>query len=266
MIWGKVLGAVFGFAVFHLPGALLGLWLGHRFDKGMTLNNFGFAVDAEQAKQSFFSNLFTVMGHIAKADGRVSENEINMAKSVMSHMGLNEARRKAAIENFTRGKQPEFNLDEALRSLVEETGRDPNLMQMFIEIQISAAFADGHLGAKERQILEHIAERLGIGRMRLNLIINSVQAQHRFHQSQSGQAYQHQSSESQLADAYQALQVSADASDKEVKKAYRKMMAQHHPDKLAAKGLPDDMLEVAKEKTQEIQSAWEVIRKKRNIR
>ena len=109
-----------------------------------------------------------------------------------------------------------------------------------------------------------IAQQIGISSLRLNLLINSVQAQQRYHQQQQGQ--RQQSSTMQLADAYQLLLVDPNASDKEVKRAYRKMMSQHHPDKLAAKGMPDDMLEVAKEKTQEIQSAWEMIRKQRNIR
>ena len=264
MIWGKVLGAVFGFAVFNLPGAILGLWLGHKFDKGVQFKNFGYARDPQQVQLTFFSTVFKVMGHIAKADGRVSENEIQMAKAVMSHMGLSEARRQSAIENFTSGKQPEFDLTSCLTQFTQDCGRDPNLMQMFIEIQISAAFADGSLGTAERQVLDAIAQQIGISSLRLNLLINSVQAQQRYHQQQQGQ--RQQSSTMQLADAYQLLLVDPNASDKEVKRAYRKMMSQHHPDKLAAKGMPDDMLEVAKEKTQEIQSAWEMIRKQRNIR
>ena len=65
---------------------------------------------------------------------------------------------------------------------------------------------------------------------------------------------------------YDALSSSKSASQTDLKKAYRKMMSQHHPDKLAAKGLPDDMIEVAKEKTQEIQSAWELIKNHRGIK
>lgn len=265
MIWGKVLGAVFGFAFLNLPGAILGLWLGHRFDKGVQYKNFGYARDPQQVQLTFFSTVFQVMGHIAKADGRVSENEIQMAKAVMSHMGLNESRRQSAIENFNRGKQPEFDLMVCLTTFTQDCGRAQNLMQMFIEIQISAAFADGSLGAEEHRVLETIAQQIGISSLRLNLLINSVQAQQRFHQSQQ-QGQRQQSSSMQLDDAYQILCVEPSASDKDVKRAYRKMMSQHHPDKLAAKGMPDDMLEVAKEKTQEIQSAWEMIRKQRNIR
>ncbi|MBT8448524.1 MAG: co-chaperone DjlA [Gammaproteobacteria bacterium] len=265
MFWGKLLGAVFGFAFLNLPGAILGLWLGHRFDKGIQYKNFGYAQDPQQVQLTFFSTVFQAMGHIAKADGRVSENEIQMAKAVMSHMGLSEERRRSAIENFNLGKQPEFDLGECLQEFTQNCGRAPNLMQMFIEIQISAAFADGTLGSDEQRVLEAIAQQIGISNLRLNLLINSVQAQQRYHQSQR-QGSAQQPTGMQLADAYQLLCVDASASDKDVKRAYRKMMSQHHPDKLAAKGMPDDMLEVAKEKTQEIQSAWEMIRKQRNIR
>jgi DnaJ like chaperone protein len=265
MIWGKILGVIFGFAFLNLPGAILGLWLGHRFDKGVQYKNFGYARDPQLVQLTFFSTVFQTMGHIAKADGRVSENEIQMAKAVMSHMGLNEERRQSAIDNFNRGKQPEFDLNACLRQFIEDCGRAPNLMQMFIEIQISAAFADGTLGGEERQVLEQVAQQIGISSLRLNLLINSVEAQQRYHQSQQ-QGQSQQARGMQLNDAYQLLCVASSASDKEVKRAYRKMMSQHHPDKLAAKGMPDDMLEVAKEKTQEIQAAWELIRKHRNIR
>ncbi len=266
MIWGKVLGALFGFAILNIPGALLGLWIGHRFDRGIQLNHFGYARDPQQVKVSFFASVFRVMGHIAKADGRVTENEINNANAVMAHMGLTEARRKQAIAHFNEGKQSHFNLDACLAEFVKDVGNEPSLIQMFLEIQIGSAFADGTLGSAERSILMRIATQLGIGQMRLNLIINSVQAQHRFYQQQQQYNTNSSSSKVSLDDAYQLLCVNAEASDAEVKRAYRKMMAQHHPDKLTAKGLPDDMIEVAKEKTQEIQAAWDLIKSERGIR
>jgi len=77
-----------------------------------------------------------------------------------------------------------------------------------------------------------------------------------FHQGQSGK-----SAQSQLDNAYKVLGVSTQASEKDVKNAYRKLMSQHHPDKLVAKGLPPEMMEVAKQKTQDIQGAYELITK-----
>jgi len=72
--------------------------------------------------------------------------------------------------------------------------------------------------------------------------------------------------EAELGEAYRALGVEPDASDKEVKTAYRRLMNQHHPDKLVSRGLPDSMLESAKERTREIRAAYELIRERRGIR
>ncbi len=69
-----------------------------------------------------------------------------------------------------------------------------------------------------------------------------------------------------LDEAYEILGVGAGASDAEVKRAYRKLMSENHPDKLVARGLPESMLEIAKQKTQAIQAAWERVREARGMR
>lgn len=262
MIWGKLLGAGFGFMLGGPFGALLGAYFGHNFDRGASQSHFGFA-NAQVAQDEFFQSLFQVMGHIAKADGQVTEQEIQMARLIMAQMKLTEARKTEAVELFNRGKQPEFDLDQTLQTFKQTCHGHRNLMQMFLEIQIAAAFADGGIHSVEKKILEHIAKVLGFNNLHLNLLIQSYEAQQRFHQSGQQTTY---NVKERLADAYQVLGVEASASDKDTKRAYRKMMSQHHPDKLVAKGLPEDMMQVAKEKSQEIQAAWELIRKDRGIR
>jgi DnaJ like chaperone protein len=261
MMWGKILGAGFGFIFGGIFGALFGAYVGHNFDRGIGQSNFGFA-DPQAVQDKFFSSLFQTIGHIAKADGQVSEQEIQMAKVIMNQMRLNEQRTAEAVEFFNQGKQPEFDLDHTLSTFKKTCHGHRNLMQMFIEIQIAAAFADGDIQSSERQILENISRVLGFNQIQLNLLINSFQAQQRFHQSGESEYQQ----KDRLADAYKVLGVTIETSDKDVKKAYRKLMSQHHPDKLVAKGLPEEMMTVAKEKSQEIQAAWEVIRKKRDLR
>ena len=66
-----------------------------------------------------------------------------------------------------------------------------------------------------------------------------------------------------LADAYLALGVSRDCDDRSLKRAYRRLMSEHHPDKLIAQGVPEDMVKLGTEKSQEIQAAYELIRKQR---
>lgn len=261
MMWGKLLGAGFGFMLGGLFGAILGAIIGHNFDRGVGQSHFGF-VNSAAVQDQFFESLFLVMGHIAKADGHVTEQEIQMAKVIMTQMHLNDERKAEAIEFYNRGKQPEFDMDHTLSSFKQTCHGHRNLMQMFLEIQIAAAFADGGIQSSEKQILENISRVLGFNQIQLNFLINSYQAQQRFHQS-GQQAY---NQKDRLADAYEVLGVTTTTTDKDTKKAYRKLMSQHHPDKLVAKGLPEDMMTVAKEKSQEIQAAWELIRKDRGIR
>ncbi len=262
MMWGKLLGAGFGFMFGGPFGALIGLYLGNTFDRGAGQGNFGF-VNPGAVQDQFFQSLFQVMGHIAKADGQVTEHEIQVARMIMAQMRLDENRKSDAVELFNRGKQPEFDLDQTLKMFKQTCHGHKNLMQMFLEIQIAAAFADGGIQSSEKNILDNIARVLGFNNFHLDLLIKSFQAQQRFHQSGEQQTY---NSKDRLADAYQVLGINASTPDKDTKKAYRKLMSQHHPDKLVAKGLPEEMMQVAKEKSQEIQAAWEIVRKERGLR
>jgi len=261
MIWGKLLGAGFGFMFGGVFGAILGAYLGSNFDRGIGQSVFGYA-NSQGVQDKFFESLFLVMGHIAKADGHVTEQEIQMARQIMVQMHLTEDRKIEAIALFNQGKQPEFDLDHTLSIFKQTCHGHRNLMQMFLEIQIVAAFADGGIQSAEFQILENIGRVMGFNSFHLNLLIKSYQAQQRFHQS-GQKAYD---IKDRLSDAYQVLGVDVSTNDKDIKKSYRKLMSQHHPDKLVAKGLPADMMQVAKEKSQEIQAAWEIIRKDRGLR
>ncbi|MGB1701703.1 MAG: TerB family tellurite resistance protein, partial [Cycloclasticus sp.] len=96
------------------------------------------------------------MGHIAKADGQVSEKEIQMAQRVMAQMELSADMKKEAIAQFNRGKEAGFDLDAELGEFKQACQRQKNLIRMFIEVQLQAAFADGELDEAEDQILIHI--------------------------------------------------------------------------------------------------------------
>ncbi len=267
--WGKVIGGALGFGLGGPLGAALGAMLGHSFDKGVD-QDFEPRINAstqEQIQAAFFSATFASMGHMAKADGRVSENEIANAKAVMDRMGLDATLKKAAIDLFNQGKTTGFDFIGGLTQFNNICGRQRNLKQMFIEIQIGAAFADGQVHPAEMKLLEQMADIFGISHFVLRQLINMVQAQQYFYQKQqqhSGgyqQSYQAQPSANQLQMAYQLLALETSATDAEVKRAYKRLMSQHHPDKLVAKGLPEEMIKAATEKTQEIKAAYETIMK-----
>lgn len=256
--WGKIAGGAFGFMLGGPLGALIGATIGHQFDTGVNaLDERGWVPgDQERVQTAFFTATFSVMGHVAKADGRVSKHEIKAAEQVMASMSLSSDMRKAAIKLFNTGKQDDFPLDDVLQQFRRECYRRQTLIRLFIEIQLQAAYADGVLHPKERDVLWHICRQLGVSERDFETLIGAAGAE-----QHSGGASG--ASRMTLDDAYSILEITPRASDREVKKAYRLLMSRHHPDKLVAKGLPEEMMKLATEKTQEIRAAYELVKKSR---
>lgn len=254
--WGKVVGGAFGFLVGGPLGALIGAAIGHNFDSGMKLQSSAAPGDQERVQTAFFTATFSVMGHIAKADGHVSKDEIANARQVMASMELDAEMRRVAINLFQQGKARDFPLDTILEQFRRECHRRQHLIRLFIEIQLQAAYADGKMHPKERALLLHICQRLGISPDEFDVLAGAAGAERNY----GGFAGRDRMG---LSDAYAILEIPSSSSDKEVKKAYRRMMSRHHPDKLVAKGLPEEMMKIATEKTQEIQSAYELIKDSR---
>jgi len=241
-------------------GLVIGLIIGHCFDMGYFRAFSGFSHSRSRhrnVQKIFFDTTFMVMGHIAKADGRVSENEIAHARQVMQQMGLTEDLKHEAIELFNKGKQADFQVNSAISQLRQACWRHPSLLKMFLEIQLRMSYADGTQMTQQKEaVLENIFSQLGIGGFRFN------DFQQRFHHEQRYQGHQNRtqsSSQQSLSEAYQILGVSQQANKQEIKKAYRKLMSENHPDKLIAQGLPQEMIKVATEKTQRIKLAYEQI-------
>lgn len=252
--WGTLLGGALGFMLGGPLGALLGAALGRNFDRGLKITDEqgGFGIgDQQRVQAAFFTATFSVMGYIAKVDGRVTADEIATAEHIMSRMALNVQQREAAIGLFNEGKKPGFKLQEVLQQFRRECHRRQNLLQMFLEIQIATAMADGHAHPAERAALFEIGETLGFDRHAIEHLFSFTGASHSASEPQP------------LSKAYDILGVSKDASDAEVKKAYRRLMSQHHPDRLIAKGLPEEMIKLATEKTQEIKAAYEQVKNSR---
>lgn len=266
--WGKLLGFLFGFMLTkNIFGALFGLWLGHRFDKGVGLDFESFSPNSEDdmtRQAAFFYTTFSVMGHLAKAKGRVTEHEIAFASAYMDKLGLKSDLRQQAQDAFREGKMAGFPLKERMKKFKRSCRARADLMLLFLEIQIQVAFADGSLDPAERDVLHQIAQYLGFSTQDLDRLLEMIVAGESFHQGQGGRHQSSQVSQKQLlSNAYKVLGVEAKASKQEIKKAYKKLMAQHHPDKLVAKGLPAEMMEVAKQKTQDIQAAYDLISKQK---
>ncbi|MFC0322664.1 co-chaperone DjlA [Gallibacterium melopsittaci] len=278
---GKLIGVIVGFKFGGFFGAIFGCILGHLADKKLyELGNVGSSLFGHRvSRQSLFmQTTFAVMGHLSKSKGRVTAEDIDLANSIMDRMQLSVDQRKQAQEAFTRGKAADFPIRQAIKEFRIGCGGRSDLLRMFLEIQIQVALSDQELHPNEKEILFIVAEELGYSSFQFEQMLAMIYAARQFSQG-GGFHYQYQQYQQQgyqqhsggyqgarqnssgptLEDAYRVLGVSASDEREVVKRAYRKLMNEHHPDKLVAKGLPEEMMEIAKEKAQQIQAAYDLI-------
>ncbi|GLP97337.1 co-chaperone protein DjlA [Paraferrimonas sedimenticola] len=251
-MWGKLFGTIIGFMAGRIVGAVIGFWLGHLYDSRSGNSLFG----SGSRRELFFMSTFAVMGHMAKKGGRVTEQDIALANHLMDQLGLSGDKRRQAQAAFRNGKSAGFKVESVLKDLRRLSLGRTALLQMFLEIQIQTALSDGRLQDDERELLQLIALTLGFSPSELSQLLSRWQAEQRAHQ------YGEQRSEQAiLDDAYQVLGVDRNISFPELKRVYRRLMSEHHPDKLVAKGLPNEMMDIAKQKTQDIKAAYEVLKR-----
>jgi DnaJ like chaperone protein len=257
MAWkGKFVGALIGLLITRsLWGAVIGAFVGQIFDQGLPAADRPSPVAAV-----FFRTTFELMGHVAKSDGRVSEAEIDAARGVMRELRLGADDVAAAIACFRVGKSPRYDVDLAVERLREACAPRHDLLATFIELQLRAALAGNGMSPPARAILTRVAESLGMSGLEFARMEAALRAR------RSGRTDAGTKSGKPLAAAYAELGVEPGVGDRELTRAYRRLISRHHPDKLVANGLPESMAEMAKEKTQRIQEAYEEIRAARGMR
>ncbi len=233
-------------------GIAVGAFVGHQFDV-----NAG-RIPSLGVGQQFFRSTFLVMGHLAKADGRVTEREINAARGIMISLKLGETQVREAIGLFTAGKRSDFDLETELDAVRRASGGHPAILQAFVEIQLRFALAGSDMGGATRVRMTRIAGLLGFP----GPLLARMEAGLRGGRAGASAGVD---PEARVAAAYRTLEVEKDITDAELVKTYRRLMSRHHPDKLKANGLPESMLEHAKQRTQEIREAYEVLRERRGI-
>jgi DnaJ like chaperone protein len=267
MAWkGKFIGALVGLLITRTVwGAVIGALIGQLFDQGLAPR----AAAPPSVAQVFFRSTFEMMGHVAKSDGRVSEAEIEAARRLMRELRLSPDETTHAIDCFRTGKIPVYDPESSVERLREACGQRHDLLRNFIELQLRAALTVEGMSPQARAILSRVAERLGMSGLEFARMEASLQAQRQnpgagdsgANQSARGTS----SARKSLADCYAELEVDAGVSDQDLTRAYRRQMSRHHPDKLVANGLPESMAQIAKEKTQRIQEAYEGIRAARGM-
>jgi DnaJ like chaperone protein len=255
----KFIGFIAGYYFFGFFGALFGLFAGSFFDRMKAYGSGGINPLQNALRQAvFLETVFISMGKLAKADGHVSQDEIDHVEQFMQKLNMTEMHRQQAIALFKQGADPAFDIAPTYTRFMAVCGHTKHLKQVLLVSLIVMALADGHFHPAEEALLADIASRLGYDQAAFRQLLDMVLNQSHFG---GGQA----NADAALDDAYKALGVTKDSSDAEIKRAYRKLMSQYHPDKLIGQGMPEDMIAMATEQAKEIQLAHDLIKKTRNI-
>jgi len=245
LLIGGVRGLLIGVALGYVAGWVLRSVVGHRI---------------ASAQDQFLESTFAVMGALCKADGVVTRDEIAVAEAMFVRLHLSREQRERAKAAFGRGKAPDFDLQaETLRFARVAHGYRP-LLVMFLQIQCAAIASDGTVHPAEHQMLVRVARLLGLSEAdvaQLEALLRTGMG--------AGAGARGPSPRASLDDAYAALGLTASATDAQIKHAYRRLMSQHHPDKLAGKGLPESMREMAEQRTREISTAYALLKEARGF-
>lgn len=259
LIW---IGALIGMFAGGWRGLLIGAAVGYLIGRVLPQLLLSAATGKlSEVQAQFLDSTFAVMGAMCKADGQVSQNEIQAAEALFERLRLSPAARESAIASFNRGKADGFDLDAEVAKFAQASRGQRVLHQMFIQVQLSALAADGSVHPAEHVLLVRIARGLGLSEQELA----SLEAMLRGggNGSSGGGGSGRPINPNALDDAYSVLGVPPTASDAEVKRAYRLLMSQNHPDKLASKGLPESMREMAEQKTRQITTAYDLVERAR---
>ena len=248
---GAMIGAAFGGFGGLIIGGLIG-YAGTFALKKLVMGTL------QVAQTALLDSTFSIMGALCKADNIVTREEIKAVEQTFDMLKLQGESRAQAKAAFNRGKQPDFNLDAAVDQFAQiSRGRGP-LLQLFLQLQCMAVAADGRIDPAEHAMLVRIAQRLGLTERDVSQLEALLRAATGGPSAAGGPPQK-----DRLDDAYAALGITADATPAEVKRAYRKLISQNHPDKLAARGLPESMRPVAEERSRELNSAYDLIKNAR---
>jgi DnaJ like chaperone protein len=259
----KIIVALAGYYLFGFFGALIGYFIGGSIDRARSYGIGGVnPLGAGERRDVFLETVFTLMGMLAKADGIITKDEVDHVELFIKKMGMTDDHREQAIAQFKRGAAADFDITPTLNTFMATCGQTLNLKQMVLVYLIVMAVADGVLDKEEVALLEQISSRFGYSNAQFQQLLEMVLNQSHF---SSGAGGTQTALTDALADAYKAIGVTESNTDQEIKRAYRKLISQYHPDKLIGQGLPEDMIAVATEKAKEIQIAYDLIKERRGI-
>ena len=249
-IWGKVIGGVAGFALGGPLGAIVGTVAGHAVDKvkaqeaGHGPSAFtGHGPDARQI--AFTTAIIVLAAKIAKSDGKVTADEIAAFKRMFQ---ISNDEQKAVAQIWSEAKRDASGFEPYAKQIANLFSNEPQVLEELLGALFHIANADGVMHPDELKMLASIGAIFGFEASAFERI-KSI----------------HMDSD-QEKDPYKVLEIDRSAGDVDVKKKYRELMRENHPDVLMAKGVPQEFIEIANEKVAAINSAYDQITKERGIK
>ncbi|MBF0303709.1 MAG: TerB family tellurite resistance protein [Desulfamplus sp.] len=249
---GKMVGGTIGFMIGGPIGAVAGAAFGHTFVDKKNSSSF---IDGniyqrlsygEEAQLTFFVAAFSMLAKIAKADGRVSEKEIESIDSFMlNDLHLDSPSRQSAINIFRQALNSSESFEAFATQFYITFSSQPRIIDLMMDILFRVSAADGGITAEEDFLL--------------------LSAARIFNYSPTDYARLKSMYVTESNRFYAVLQCDETASNEEIKRQYRKLVSEYHPDKIASKGLPEEFITFAGDKFREIQEAYDSIKKERKI-
>lgn len=240
-IWGKILGGAAGFAIGGPLGALIGAVGGHFVDRLKSDSEGG----RESQKSVTFTIAVIVLGaKMAKADGHVTPDEVSAFKEVF-RVPPDEMKNVSRI--FNQARRDSAGYEMYARQVAGMFKDDPAVLEELLWCLAYIAKADGHIHPGELQFLRGVSDIFGFDQATVERVTAIAM------------------SDSETDDPYVILGMPRSASDNEIKAAHRKLVIEHHPDKLIAQGLPEEFVEIANQKLAAINAAFDKIKQERGL-
>ena len=256
MLWlMTLLGVVLGGLLAGLPTAILGGVLGHALDRHWRLRHWSDLPQRLGLRPDFSQVLFQCLGHVAKADGRVTPQHLQLARELMRQYRLDESQRLAAMNDFNRGKQAGRALERSVRRLFRQ---QPQRSAELLDSCWRMALVQQRHEAAAR-LLERWAGWAGLSKA-------EQQRLRQRHQRRQPSGSAAMTITSTLQQAATLLGVELHAEPQQITRAYRRMLSRHHPDRKIAAGASESELAAAGEKVHQIQQAYAKLRRYHGIR
>ncbi|ROL90987.1 molecular chaperone DjlA [Pseudomonas chlororaphis] len=255
MLWpGTLIGAGAGFAIASIPGAMLGALLGQALDRRLQLHSWAQVRERLGGRPALRNDelLFVLLGRLAKSDGRVVDGHIQQARLEMRSLDMSEAAQRRAIAAFNRGKSG----NDRLRGYLRRLATQPHAAEGVLRACWRMVWADGRASVAERELIQLWGKWLGWTVQQVQALAADYEPGKKPLANSSG-TYQ---------DALRLLGVSATSEPSQIKRAYRRLLSRHHPDKIAGSGANPLQVREATEKTRELHSAYALIRERRDFR